>query len=847
MEKSTWKNKGGILRIHGQIIKPGQQFEAYADEIPKPFRDAVCLILHDNKNGDTKQLQEFPFEQPKRSNVRVLAIATVYNEIKYLPLMVRFWQSQGIEVYYIDNYSTDGTWEWLQQHEIPSHQVDTQGAFDLDILQREIEKTLHIVKPDWFIYSSADLFFAFDGDIRQTLQDLQDKGINQVQLPCLTFHNTGEKQKSQFFGTYFYHKNRNKPLTMISRYHPTISLRGDKINIAGSHPVELNGCMINFGQTKTKAEREETYKRRELAWKGGLNTRYGIHYIEGAKRNWKWKPSELIDIRYCLEYKYYQKIQYSLNSKMDTRVKVTFLSKKDYAGSGWRIVHALRLHYGHTYNVEAIVKESDVFGSIRCGWPIEKMEPAEVQKRINASDIIHFKGDWPVRDTWEGFHIPEHVKRVHLVSGSFFRKKQDHLTKHVALQKYDESEYQADFKAATTPDLVYNNNWHYTPFSYNEFEYKWSPDKVFKVCHIPSSPHKKGTAIIKEAMRLVCKARGDVQYLELTDIPFDEVIRNVSESHLYIDQLIIDAYSNATVVAMSMGIPVCSKIDPTLYDTDCPVIPISSQPELIAEEIQGLLKWGALKKLSKRSYLFAKREHGQIVDKWHTVYQKLYEPVKVGVLICTCDPARKPFFDFLLKRLKKQALQPDKVLIIDYPNTTGVSDLAKRYKTGSTQLFEQGMDIVVYMEDDDYYPLTYLEEMVQAWKDNGRPHLIGHSPTRYYHIGVSGYKNWGFQPHCSAHATAVSKGVQLDVCKDTDISFDIALWKYNSFKVQTTLKTPPISIKHNVGLTVPRKWHSLTGKVYPIQDQDNIILKKYVDRESCRFYINLVNKEVTNV
>jgi hypothetical protein len=35
---------------------------------------------------------------------------------------------------------------------------------------------------------------------------------------------------------------------------------------------------INFGHTKSRAERLETFERRKLAWERGLNKGYGNHY-----------------------------------------------------------------------------------------------------------------------------------------------------------------------------------------------------------------------------------------------------------------------------------------------------------------------------------------------------------------------------------------------------------------------------------------------------------------------------------------------------------------------------------------------------------------------------------------
>ena len=43
--KIRWRNDGGTLRFRkNQIIKPGEKFSAYPDEIPKAFRDVIIAL-----------------------------------------------------------------------------------------------------------------------------------------------------------------------------------------------------------------------------------------------------------------------------------------------------------------------------------------------------------------------------------------------------------------------------------------------------------------------------------------------------------------------------------------------------------------------------------------------------------------------------------------------------------------------------------------------------------------------------------------------------------------------------------------------------------------------------------
>lgn len=835
-ELFLWRNTGGTFRMPGRIIKSGQTFSAYPHEIPQAFRNALIQIPDAVEKVKPAVLEVVP-EAPKKKRLQILAIATVYNEIKYLPQMVRYWKSQGVDMYYIDNYSNDGTWEWLQQHKIPSHRFDTDGAFDLTLLQAELERTLHLLQPHWFIYASADLYYGFNSPVRDIIENLP-KAVNQIKMPCWSVHNTGECRDTNFFGTYYHCSVRNKDITMISRYCKDLKLRGDDVFLPGANPIRVPGLILNFGPTKSKKEREETLARRKVAWQRGLNKTYGSHYLEGVKHKWKWNQAELLDIRMTPEFRYYENMRYAVAGVQDPRIKVTVLSKKDYAGSGWRIVQDIRLNYGNSYNIDEIVQDGRVAFGVPCGSTVAELGEQYVQQRINQSDIILFKGDWPCLHHWEEFPIPADKKTIQLVSGSHFRQMRPNLQRNVALEHFTPNDYKADFYAATTPDLCYTEKWHHMAFSWMKFEYSWKPGKKFKVIHIPSTPKKKGSETISAAMRLVCAGRNDVEYYEQTGVPYKEMMEIKKGAHLYIDQLIIDAYSNAAVEAMGYGVPVLSAIDNNLYDADCPVIsPANNTPEEIADTINHWLDWERLQELSLKTFEYGKRLHGSMAEKWVEVFEQLKPTVKhtsrVGVLTPTSDPGRKPFLDFLEGRIKRQTRQPDMVLKVDYPNTSRVPDLAKRYREGCAELFKAGMDLVVFMEDDDYYPLNYLEEIVTKWEQAGRPAVIGQNRTRYYHILERKYKVYEDLPHCSAHCTAVSPKANLRCCADDFISFDIELWKANKKSVKVEIKPFMVSIKHGLGMTAGRR-HSTRVKFMP--DANLEVLKKWVDDEALNFY-----------
>lgn len=241
--------------------------------------------------------------------MRVLCILTVWNEINYLPLKLKYCEENKLEPYFIDNMSDDGTWEWLQKHNVPSHRIDTNGSFDLRRLQDEIVKTIHRLKPDWAIYNGCDLFPITLEPLADELKKLETNGYNTAWIECVNFFNTGE-DRSGFnpFNTYFYYGSVNR-FKMIHKYNKVLRYLADDVSFPGQKAGVLNGIMVNYGNTKTKEERELTLKRRRKAWNEGEPRGHGTHYLEGERRGWIWNKNELTDVRNTKYYPYIQKLQ----------------------------------------------------------------------------------------------------------------------------------------------------------------------------------------------------------------------------------------------------------------------------------------------------------------------------------------------------------------------------------------------------------------------------------------------------------------------------------------------------------------------------------------------------------
>lgn len=233
----------------------------------------------------------------------ILVAATAYNEIKYIKHFVDFYHNQGCEILVLDNYSTDGTYEWLVENNIKTGRVNTGGTFHLGMLQAALVNRINQIRPNWLIYCGVDLYYYFENPIKDEIKKAKAKNCQVIEVAHLDGYNTGETFQMPFQNNYFYIKICKKPLQMIASWHPRFVFAGDGIKLPRSPLVyRSNGFLINYGMCKSREEREETYNRRIKAWRIGELKGHGTHYKPASERKWIWDKEELIDIR---KTKYY--------------------------------------------------------------------------------------------------------------------------------------------------------------------------------------------------------------------------------------------------------------------------------------------------------------------------------------------------------------------------------------------------------------------------------------------------------------------------------------------------------------------------------------------------------------
>lgn len=173
--------------------------------------------------------------------------------------------------------------------------------------------------------------------------------------------------------------------------------------------------------------------------------------------------------------------------------------------------------------------------------------------------------------------------------------------------------------------------------------------------------------------------------------------------------------------------------------------------------------------------------------------------MKIGVLIPTRGD-RPGFIEQARAMIDCQTLQPDAVVVIDFPPEDSKPDITKRVRMGYDKLTEIGVDIVVVLEDDDYYQPGYLQLMHNLFV-NGAD-LIGFNNTIYYHLGCRRYRKMVHNTHSSLFQTAIRAGLDIRWPYDDEVFLDIELWRNKHLKRELhRLETGCVGIKHGIGKT----------------------------------------------
>ncbi len=173
---------------------------------------------------------------------------------------------------------------------------NTRGSFHVIDLQTEMMRLTHILKPDWVIYTDPDLYYTYEGTIREEIEKAEYNGYNQISTMCWGALNTGEEMKLPLRKHFFWGVPW-KPITRLSKYNSSLFANGDNLFINNPIVYESNGITINYGGCKTAIDQDEKLNRINKARKQGQRAGIGVHYAKYQAKGYLWDQKELQDLR----------------------------------------------------------------------------------------------------------------------------------------------------------------------------------------------------------------------------------------------------------------------------------------------------------------------------------------------------------------------------------------------------------------------------------------------------------------------------------------------------------------------------------------------------------------------
>lgn len=213
---------------------------------------------------------------------------------------------------------------------------------------------------------------------------------------------------------------------------------------------------------------------------------------------------------------------------------------------------------------------------------------------------------------------------------------------------------------------------------------------------------------------------------------------------------------------------------------------------------------------------------------------------KVGVII----PSRGDRPEFLkncLRQLDSQTLQPVEVCLVAHPPTSSEKDLTARYKLGYDTLRKKGLEVILLIEDDDYYAPEYIQSMVDEWHKQGKPLLLGTNYTLYYNLRYKGWLTFHHNTRSSAMSTLIAPDLNFKWCADNEPYFDIHIWNEIAFKDRKIFhpeKHICIGIKHGLGLCGGEFHTNRKDRIEHCDPQHNF-LREQMTKESYDFFTSV--------
>jgi glycosyltransferase involved in cell wall biosynthesis len=218
--------------------------------------------------------------------------------------------------------------------------------------------------------------------------------------------------------------------------------------------------------------------------------------------------------------------------------------------------------------------------------------------------------------------------------------------------------------------------------------------------------------------------------------------------------------------------------------------------------------------------------------------------MRIGILIPDRND-RPEFLENCLRMMNNQTLQPVEIEIVNDPPKNADIDITWRYRTGYERLCKKNIDLICFIENDDWYHPEYLETMLEGYRNHSFPILLGLTYTIYYHLRLKKYFFFNHSNRSSAMSTCIRPNLpNINWGVDNDPYTDLVLWQFLGKEMGDRIVFKPekhicIGLKHGVGKT-GGYFHNNELERYEFEDNgflESIIAP--VDPEGWKFYQNL--------
>ena len=220
------------------------------------------------------------------------------------------------------------------------------------------------------------------------------------------------------------------------------------------------------------------------------------------------------------------------------------------------------------------------------------------------------------------------------------------------------------------------------------------------------------------------------------------------------------------------------------------------------------------------------------------------QPLRPLVSICTPTFNRRPFFPFIIKCFENQDYPKDRLewIIID-DGTDSIEDIVEGIPKVKYYWYKKKMSlgekrnlmhekatgsILVYMDDDDYYPPNRVSHAVETLERN--PHALCAGSSEMYIYFKHIHKMVQFGPYGPNHATAATFAFRRELLNQTKYDDDAAVGEEKQFLKNYTI--PFVQLD-------PMKTILVFSHVHNSFDK-KVLLEKPTD------YVKESNKKVTD-